>query len=87
MAEEVTYGQLSQVLLDLGFVEQTVPQSHTRYCHQESETVILLAAHAPEAAARPFDVKYVRRVLDETGLLDAREFERRLAETCSSHTA
>jgi predicted RNA binding protein YcfA (HicA-like mRNA interferase family) len=87
MAEEVTYGQLSQVLLDLGFIEHTVPKSHAGYRHEESETVILLAPHASEDIARPLDVRYVRRVLNETGLLDAQEFDRRLAESYSSHTA
>jgi predicted RNA binding protein YcfA (HicA-like mRNA interferase family) len=87
MTEHVTYGDLSQIVRDVGFTDETAPGSHTVYRHARSDTLILLAPHAAGEVARPIDVKYIRRVLDEKGLLDGEEFDRRIAAAYASHMA
>jgi predicted RNA binding protein YcfA (HicA-like mRNA interferase family) len=87
MVEPITYGNLSRILMDLGFAKHDIPGSHVGYEHSGSGTIILLAAHTSKQMARMIDVKYVRRVLDEKGLLDGKEFDRRITDTYSSQTA
>jgi hypothetical protein len=87
MAERITYAQLSEILFDLGFVQHTVPDSHCDFRHAGTNTIILLAPHLPEDSVTPLDVKYVRRVLDEKGLLEAKDFDRRIAESLASRSA
>ncbi len=64
MNEKVTYGQLRQLLFDLGFADISIKDSHAGFRHEDDETVILLAVHDQREPARIADVKYVRRVLD-----------------------
>jgi hypothetical protein len=87
MVEDITYGDLFQILQSIGFVERSIPNSHVGYRHAQSDTLILLAPHTADEVAKPIDLKYVRRVLDEKGLLDGKEFDRRIIEAYSSHTA
>ncbi len=87
MAEKLTYAQLGEILFDLGFVEHAVPKSHCDYRHEDTKTIILFAPHSPDDTVKPLDVKYVRRVLDETGLLDAKVFDQRIAAPQTSRSA
>jgi predicted RNA binding protein YcfA (HicA-like mRNA interferase family) len=87
MVEKLTYGDLHQVLIDLGFVANRVPDSHVSFRHEPSDTVILMALHASTEATKPIDVKYVRRVLDERGLLAGAEFDRQIGEIYAPHSA
>lgn len=87
MIEEITYGDLFEILVDAGFEDRTAPGSHTEYWHEASDTLVLLAPHKPDEAVRAIDIKYVRRVLNERGLLDGKDFDRRVAEAYSAHSA
>lgn len=75
-----TYGQLQRLLLDLGFEDKSVPDSHAAFRHEDSDTVILLAIHSPDEPASLVDVRSVRRMLIEKGLIDPDEFDHRVAE-------
>ncbi len=80
MPKTITYGQLHQFLLDLGFEDKSVNDSHAGFRHAVSATVILLAIHQPRDPAKLADVRYVRRILIERGLVTSAEFDGFLAE-------
>ena len=62
-------------MLELGFADISVQESHAGFRHEDGETFILLAVHEPGEHACMADVKYVRRVLDERGLLESNAFD------------
>lgn len=76
--EPVTYGQLDQLLLDLGFIRQSVPPAWGRYEHAGSGTVIILAAKRPTEPARPSEVASARIHLVAKGLISEGELEQKL---------
>jgi predicted RNA binding protein YcfA (HicA-like mRNA interferase family) len=80
MTKPITYGQLHRLLTELGFQDISVPDSHAAFRHQDTDTVILLAIHAPTEPAREIDVRRVGRILDEKGILDAGAFARFVAD-------
>lgn len=75
MPKPVTYRQLYQHLIELGFAERSVADSHTAYAHVPSDTQLLFGLHDPREPVAPHDLSKVRRVLDERGLLPVAEFE------------
>ena len=75
MPKSITYGQLRQLLQDLGFEYKCVEDSHWLFRHAVSDTVILLAIHEPGEPVRPHDRQGVRRMLDERGLVPAADFD------------
>jgi predicted RNA binding protein YcfA (HicA-like mRNA interferase family) len=69
----VTYGDLQQLLLSLGFVEESVEASHRAFRHRASDTVIVLAyGYDSTTPVRNEDLLSVRRHLHEKGLASAR---------------
>ena len=87
MTEEVTYGQLSQVLLDLGFIEHTVPKSHARIPPRGVGDGHPLAPHA-RRGHRPPAGRAIRPARPERNVSPQCAGVRpRLAESYSSHTA
>ena len=82
--ETVIYGQIYRLLLDLGFVEESVKGPHLAFLHSDSETVILFAEHRQERdPVTDEDQASVRRHLVENGLVSEKAIARFL-ETPSS---
>jgi hypothetical protein len=76
---QVTYGQLDALLLQLGFVRQRVKSKWRRYEHAASDTVIILADKDPAEPARPSEVASARIHLVAKGLIGEAELEQQLA--------
>lgn len=75
MAKSITYRQLHQFLLDLGFSKVKSKGAQRVYRHEDSDTTFVFGDHSLTAAVTPTDRVGVRRVLDEKGLLSAQEFD------------
>jgi hypothetical protein len=67
--ERITYKQLDDLLVHLGFSRQRVEPRWLRYEHTPSDTVIALPAKAPHEAIRITDVVSASRHLVEKGFI------------------
>jgi hypothetical protein len=71
------YSALKKYLIDLGFIDEFVPQSHLAFRHVESGTLVLLSLQDDEdEPVRQEDLVSVRRHLVENGLISDQEFSR-----------
>jgi hypothetical protein len=69
------YGALKKYLIDLGFVDESVPTSHLAFRHGESGTLILLSLQVGDnEAVRQEDLVSVRRHLVENNLISDQDF-------------
>jgi hypothetical protein len=73
--EPISFDCLRKVLLDLGFVESHVPGPYLLFEHSPSETLLPYRAYEPGDHVSWADLVMTRRLLDERGILEAREFE------------
>jgi len=71
----VTINDLNRYLLKLGFVNESVKNSHRLYRHDPSGTLIILA-EGDDLAIRREDLISIRRHLVENGLVSEAEFHR-----------
>jgi hypothetical protein len=76
----VTYGDLTALLQELGFRDESVERSHQAFQHPASETLILLSPLTPDSPIRKEDLIAVRRQLDSKGLMHAATFDRRFSQ-------
>jgi hypothetical protein len=83
---EVTYGQLEELLLQLGFVRQDVGSQWHRYEHAVSDTEIILAAKPPTEPARPSEVASARIHLVAKGLIREAELDQQLGHNTAQKT-
>ena len=74
MAPSPTYQQLRQLLVRLGFDEQT--GEHLVFFHPGTGTLVHLALHDPDDAILERDLVKVRALLELSRLLDAPAFDR-----------
>ena len=75
--KDATYGQLCQLLLRLGFLDESVKGSHRAFRHADSDTLILFGEYYKRSTPlRDEDLVSVRRHLDEKGFVDADTFGR-----------
>jgi hypothetical protein len=79
--ERITYQQLDDLLVELGFARQTVEPKWLRYEHTASDTTIVVVRKRPDALVRITDVVSARRHLIEKGLISEEEFEALLLQT------
>jgi len=83
LKHEITYGQLHQLLRDLGFSEHFIERPGHPQCHGfrygNTDLTFNLAVHDSSELALPRDVGYIRRMLDMKGLLETAEFDRWMA--------
>ena len=77
MPERVTYGQLREVLLSLGF-EETRRAEGIGLEHPESDTLFLLRPYKQSDPVQPAEVFQVRELLNARALLGADSFNRLL---------
>jgi predicted RNA binding protein YcfA (HicA-like mRNA interferase family) len=65
----LTYGELWQLLIDLGFVQESVAGSHRAFRHAGSDILIVLPYDCdPSELAGDADLASVRRHLEEGGI-------------------
>ena len=83
MRNPVTFADLRQFLLRLGFVETRVPKSHLVYQHASSGTVLTVRPYRPRDHVDATTLIVVRRHLVERGLIEAAAFERLLEGTAA----
>ncbi len=79
--EQVPFGRLRQVLLDLGFVATVVSGPYLLFEHSPSGTLLPYREYQPGDSVNWADLVMTRRLLDERGLLDADDFEAVLHKT------
>lgn len=84
ITDPVTYQQLENALVRLGFTRQRVEPKWLRYEHPESDTVIVLVEKKPSDHVRITDAVSARRHLVEKGLVGAQELEALLAANPTS---
>ncbi|HMC88425.1 MAG TPA: hypothetical protein VKI17_02710 [Gemmataceae bacterium] len=77
MPERVTYGQLREVLVSLGFKE-TRRAEGIGLTHPESDTLFLFRAYRDSDKIQPAELFQVRELLDARALLEADSFNRLL---------
>lgn len=75
MAKSITYRQLHQFLLDLGFTKVETEGPQRAYRHEPSDTTFIFGDHTLATAVTATDCAGVKRVLDEKGLLSKKEFD------------
>jgi hypothetical protein len=77
----VTYKQLRQLLLDLGFAKsQVLKNNHRSFHHSGSSAVIVLPDNRDDVPARPADIAAVQDHLQWQGHLEPDVFRRFLIE-------
>lgn len=76
MPESITFAKLDRLLVNLGFVVTTIPNSHTLYEHVESGAVILLRLHHPTDPVDARTLGIVRKTVVDFGVADPEAFER-----------
>ena len=74
-SNSITYKQLDEVLVHLGFDRQRVQSKWLRYEHPASQTVIVLAAKKPNELVRVTEAISARRHLVEKGIIGEEEIE------------
>jgi hypothetical protein len=74
----ITFAKLRQLLLDQGFTETVVPDSHIAFLHGDSDIDVRLPLYRPNQPVLPRHLVPVRTLLDGRGLLEAEEFDRLL---------
>lgn len=83
----ITFGQLRQLLLDIGFAETVTPRSHVFYAHQPSGAEIALPIYRSNRIVLPHHLVTVRVMLDAKGLMDRDEFDRIVAAASTKRSA
>jgi hypothetical protein len=78
--QHVTYGRLRDVLTSLGFREERRPDG-LGLEHKKSKTLFLFRAYQEGDFIKPAEVLFVRKLLDERGLLEGDAFEALLSKT------
>ena len=74
MKTDISYGQLEDALLALGFKKHTGIGRGTQFTHPSSDAIILLTRYARSARALERHLVVTQAVLHEYGLLDKDEF-------------
>jgi len=73
----LTFGQLRQFLLSLGFVEGSADADFTAFRHADSDTVLVFPKmQGPGDPVPSQDLVSARQHLQERGLIDALDFDR-----------
>ncbi len=79
MVRHVTYGQLRNALTALGF-DETRHEDRLALKHRTSDTVFLFRPYEQSDWVKDGEVWFIRKVLDERGLLEPESFETLLAK-------
>jgi len=72
MLRQVNFDQLEQVLFSLGFEENKVAGSHTKFVNSQANALIVLPIHHE---FRLPHIRMIEKVLEEKGIASREEFE------------
>ena len=90
LRHKITYGQLHQLLRDLGFTEHriTLPQRAEAqvFAWPESDFTVNLAVHEADELASSTDVGSVRRLLDMQQIMETDDFDQWMVQADHEHT-
>jgi hypothetical protein len=82
---KITYGQLHQLLRELGFTDRLIQRQGYPDCHGfrlgDTDLTFNLAVHQPDELALPHDVAHIRRMLDLKGLMGTDGFDHWMVES------
>lgn len=79
MSRKVTYQDLEEVLLSLGFTKFT-NNGHVRYREPHSGAIVALPVMPPEEPVIPRHYGYARAEVDGMGVIDRQDFEKLMEE-------
>jgi hypothetical protein len=77
---KATFAALERLLVQLGFQASSVPGPHLLFEHAAADVHIILRPYKAEELVDPVALAYVRRTLDEWGILDRERFEEELQQ-------
>lgn len=77
---EATFASLEQLLVQLGFTRPSVAGSHILFEHPGAKVSIALRPYQPDETVELTALAYVRRTLDEWGILGRDRFEDQLRQ-------
>jgi hypothetical protein len=83
----ISFAQLRQLLLDLGFTETVAPKSHVFFAHEPSGAEMALPIYRSNRIVLPHHLLSVRRMLDAKGLMDANDFDDFVAALSTKRSA
>ncbi len=72
----ITFDELRELLVDLGFCQSSQEPNRTRFEHPTTGTVLLFRAHESKEIVNDRDMVVVRRQLVDNGLIEASAFDR-----------
>ena len=73
--DSIQFNRLKTILLDLGFVEKSVPERYLIFEHATSGTRLFYHNYRAEDPITWADRVKTRKFLDEKGLLEGKEFD------------
>jgi hypothetical protein len=82
--DRMTYQQLDDLLVELGFSRQHVEPKWRRYEHAPSDTIITLVEKGPHEPVRITDAVSARQHLVEKGLITEEELEAKLSTSAGT---
>jgi hypothetical protein len=80
----ITFAELRQVLMDMGFAETVTPKSHWFFAHKPSGAELALPIYRSNRIVLPHHLSTVRTTLDARGLMDRDEFDDLMASVASA---
>lgn len=83
----ITFTQLRQLLLDLGFTESVTPKSHVFFAHEPSGAEVALPIYRSNRIVLPHHLLTVRIMLDAKELMEADEFDDVVASAAAKKSA
>jgi hypothetical protein len=84
---KITFAQLRQLLLDLGFTETVTPRSHVFFAHPPSGAEVALPIYRSSQMALPHHLITVRLMLDGKNLMDHDDFDAFVASVTAKQSA
>jgi predicted RNA binding protein YcfA (HicA-like mRNA interferase family) len=83
MNSTITYRELEQVLLGLGFKRLRAPGSHVYFEHAPSGAAVIVKDYNPSEAVPLYKLSAAEAALENFGILERSEFRRRLEQSAS----
>jgi hypothetical protein len=84
MNDKVPFAALQKLLLELHFVDRSVPDSHRWFEHPASGTILVFRSYQPTDMVALADLRSARKMLDENGLIKPDQFDHLLYESSAA---
>ena len=80
MKNNTKFGQLRQLLLEIGFAEVSGPEQVV-FRHEPSNTLFVFRPYRPGDSVTEYNLVEVQKMLDSRGLMSAETFENQFRKT------